>query len=537
MAPSPHESGSERTITTPSVSSSSSSKSLDGLSSEQAKKDGDSEHTHLPQPEKDVETAAAASSVHSPSCIVGWSGQGDQQNPQNFTVVQKVSISLVISLMNLTVSLAVSVFSAMLEVVAAEFKQDRPEKMESTLTAYILGLAFGPVLFGPASEYYGRKRPLILGVGGFVLFCTFTTYVSNVQALLLCRFLAAACGSAAYVIPPGIFVDLYGPVGRAVGYQIFATAAFIGGSLGPAVAACMIYHGINWRWTLYLVNGITFPLIVAMLFLPETLGPCILQTKARQLRLTTGDWSLHTRQEESAVNFSKYLAKPWKMLVQEPVLIVVTTAFTIDYAVFSETYSWVPFAFSMRGWKPLYAYSALLLTIPGFILGCAIVVIDTKTRFQRHFKKALITAPESRLPPLVAGMALLSIGLLTFAWTCARHIPWQIQGFSEVLFGCGMYLVWVTATVYIQDLYVSHSNSALAACSFVRYTIGAAAPMLSSLLRRKLGLPWAVSALGITCAVLVPAHMLLYFFGRKVRAWSKFALHDTYSADADEPRL
>lgn len=47
----------------------------------------------------------------------------------------------------------------------------------------------------------------------------------------------------------------------------------------------------------------------------------------------------------------------------------------------------------------------------------------------------------------------------------------------------------------------------------------------------------AVSALGITCAVLVPAHMLLYFFGRKVRAWSKFALHDTYSADADEPRL
>lgn len=145
MAPSPHESGSERTITTPSVSSSSSSKSLDGLSSEQAKKDGDSEHAHIPQPEKNVETAAA-SSVHSPSRIVGWSGEGDQQNPWNFTVVQKVSISVVISLMNLTVSLAVSVFSAMLEVVAAEFKQDRPEKMESTLTAYILGLAFGRCL-------------------------------------------------------------------------------------------------------------------------------------------------------------------------------------------------------------------------------------------------------------------------------------------------------------------------------------------------------------------------------------------------------
>lgn len=162
MAPSPHESGSERTITTPSVSSSSSSKSLDGLSSEQAKKDGDSEHAHLPQPEKDVETAAAAaavaSSVHSPSRIVGWSGEGDHQNPQNFTVVQKVSISVVISLMNLTVSLAVSVFSAMLEVVAAEFKQDRPEKMESTLTAYILGLAFGRcLLLAPFFSIRGKR--------------------------------------------------------------------------------------------------------------------------------------------------------------------------------------------------------------------------------------------------------------------------------------------------------------------------------------------------------------------------------------------
>ena len=87
-------------------------------------------------------------------------------------------------------------------------------------------------------------------------------------------------------------------------------------------------------------------------------------------------------------------------------------------------------------------------------------------------------------------MALLSIGLLMFAWTCTRSIPWGIQGFSEVVFGCGMYMVWVTATVYIQDLYVSHSNSALAACAFVRYTIGSAAPMISSVLRNKLGMPW-----------------------------------------------
>ena len=313
-----------------------------------------------------------------------------------------MSISIVISLMNFTVSMAVSVFSAMLEVVATEFKQSDPERMQSTLTAYIFGLALGPVFFGPASEYYGRKRPLVIGMSGFVLFCTFTTYVNNVQALLMCRFMAAACGSAAYVIPPGIFVDLYGPVGRSIGYQLFATAAFIGGSLGPTVAACMLYHGLNWRWTLYLINGITFPLIIGMVFLPETLGSTILQMKARRLRLATGDWSLHARGEELPVKLSNYLVKPWKMLVQEPVLIVVTTAFTLDYIVQSLTYSEVPFAYSMRAWSPLYTYCALGLTIPGFLLGCAIVIVDTKLRFQKRLVRELPIAPETRLPPMVS---------------------------------------------------------------------------------------------------------------------------------------
>lgn len=55
-------------------------------------------------------------------------------------------------------------------------------------------------------------------------------------------------------------------------------------------------------------------------------------------------------------------------------------------------------------------------------------------------------------------------------------------------------MVGVTATVYIQDLYVTHSNSALAACAFVKYTVSAAAPVISSMLRTKLGMPWVSDA-------------------------------------------
>ncbi|WPA99428.1 uncharacterized protein RHO25_004045 [Cercospora beticola] len=363
---------------------------------------------------------------------------------------------------------------------------------------------------------------------GFLMFNYLVTAMDGLRAALICRFLSAACGSAAYVIPPGVFVDLYGPVGRAIGYQIFATAAFIGGSLGPGVAACMVSSGLDWRWPLSLVSITALPMILAFSMTPETLEPALLQQKARRLRLATGDWSWHAKRDETPVNLSNYLVKPWKMLVQEPVLIVVTTAFTMDYFIQTLTYSEIPIAFGMRHWDYTAAYLSLCLTLLGFALGCVILVVDTNLRFRKRHAKGLPIAPESRLPPIIIGMALLSVGLLWFAYGCSQETHWLLQAAAAIVFSCGMYMVWVTATVYVQDLYVSHSNSALAACAFVRYSVGAAAPMLSGMLREKVGLRRTITFVGAVCAFLVPLHILFYFFGKKIRRLSRFALHDAY---------
>ncbi|CAK1362451.1 unnamed protein product [Cercospora beticola] len=239
---------------------------------------------------------------------------------------------------------------------------------------------------------------------GFLMFNYIVTAMDGLRAALICRFLSAACGSAAYVIPPGVFVDLYGPVGRAIGYQIFATAAFIGGSLGPGVAACMVSSGLDWRWPLSLVSITALPMILAFSMTPETLEPALLQQKARRLRLATGDWSWHAKRDETPVNLSNYLVKPWKMLVQEPVLIVVTTAFTMDYFIQTLTYSEIPIAFGMRHWDYTAAYLSLCLTLLGFALGCVILVVDTNLRFRKRHAKGLPIAPESRLPPIVSSL-------------------------------------------------------------------------------------------------------------------------------------
>lgn len=64
------------------------------------------------------------------------------------------------------------------------------------------------------------------------------------------------------------------------------------------------------------------------------------------------------------------------------------------------------------------------------------------------------------------------------------------QLIAEIPVGAGMYMVWVTGTVYLQDLYVVHANSALAACAFVRYAVGSVFPLFAGPMYNKLEMRW-----------------------------------------------
>lgn len=60
------------------------------------------------------------------------------------------------------------------------------------------------------------------------------------------------------------------------------------------------------------------------MFLPETFAPALLSAKARRLRLKTGRWELHSRQEmqDFAIEtfVEKNLTRPLRMIVLEPMV-------------------------------------------------------------------------------------------------------------------------------------------------------------------------------------------------------------------------
>ena len=146
----------------------------------------------------------------------------------------------------------------------------------------------------------------------------------NLTAILLCRFLAGAFGSAVYAIPPALAVDFLGPVERSKAIGLYVTFLFLGPASGPVVGSYLT-TSLGWRWTGWigvLVGGLSG--IFALLVVPESSEAVILQRKAAKLRSQARNWALHSKLDENPVTFeslrSVYFMRPVRMILREPIV-------------------------------------------------------------------------------------------------------------------------------------------------------------------------------------------------------------------------
>jgi MFS transporter, DHA1 family, multidrug resistance protein len=91
----------------------------------------------------------------------------------------------------------------------------------------------GPLLWGPFSELYGRKKPLFFGYAVFIIFQIPVAVAQNVETIMLSRFFIGFFGCSPLAIVGGVLADIWNPVDRGVAMAFFAGATFGGPTLGP----------------------------------------------------------------------------------------------------------------------------------------------------------------------------------------------------------------------------------------------------------------------------------------------------------------
>src|SRR5579871_1517076 len=143
--------------------------------------------------------------------IVEFEGPDDPLNALNWSIRKRVIATLLLSLTTFVVTFASSVFSSALRVVAVEFNvSDEVATLGTSL--FVLGFALGPLVWGPMSELFGRKKPLFIGFFIFAIFQIATAVAQNLYTIMLTRFFGGVFGSAPLAIVGGALVDFFNPI-------------------------------------------------------------------------------------------------------------------------------------------------------------------------------------------------------------------------------------------------------------------------------------------------------------------------------------
>ncbi|KAJ5521077.1 Major facilitator superfamily domain general substrate transporter [Penicillium fimorum] len=248
--------------------------------------------------------------------------------PQNFPTWRKWVITVMLGLMTVCVTFASSVFSTATKQTAKKFGVST-EVMVLGVSLFVLGFAFGPIIFGPLSELYGRKRPMFLGMFVFAIFQIPVTVAQNLQTIFICRFLGGIFANAPLAIVSGILADMFEPVERGIVMAIFATATFIGPVAESVVGGFVTISYLGWRWTEYITAIWAFAISgIGVLVMPKAFEGTLLTKCAKRLRTKTKNWTLHAKAEEKVVRprdiAVRYILRPFQMLVQEPILLLIT---------------------------------------------------------------------------------------------------------------------------------------------------------------------------------------------------------------------
>lgn len=140
------------------------------------------------------------------------------------------------------------------------------------LTTSMIGLAAGQVLFGPLSDRYGRRRPLIASMWLFLLSTAMCIMAGDIFQFVAFRLLQGIAGAGGIVISRSVATDKFS--GRDLAKMLAVIGAING--VAPVIAPVVggVFTGIvGWRGIFGILLGLGVMLLAGCLRLHETLPP------------------------------------------------------------------------------------------------------------------------------------------------------------------------------------------------------------------------------------------------------------------------
>jgi MFS transporter, DHA2 family, multidrug resistance protein len=133
-----------------------------------------------------------------------------------------------------------------------------------TLTSYLVSNAVILPITGWLSNFFGRKRMLMLSVTGFTIASFFCGLAPNLPFLIFFRIVQGACGGGLQPISQAVLLESFPPEDRGKAMGFWGLGIVVAPMLGPVLGGWLT-DSYSWRWVFY----INIPIGIASLAMTQ----------------------------------------------------------------------------------------------------------------------------------------------------------------------------------------------------------------------------------------------------------------------------
>ena len=463
--------------------------------------------------------------------LVDWYTTDDPENPQNWLFGKKLVVLLQILMYTMGVYMGSAIYSPSIPGILERFGVEIGAASLG-LSMYVLAYGIGPLLFSPLSEIpiIGRNPPYIISYAIFVVLLVPTALTDDFDTLIALRFLQGFFGSPCLATGGATLQDVYSLMQLPYVLSLWAFAATCGPALGPIISGFSV-TAMNWRWSLWEMLWLNGPIFISLFFfLPETSSANILLRRAQRLRKLTGNNNLKAQSEIDQANLTpraiaiEALWRPFELMLLDPSIAFTAVYTAIIYGIFYSFFEAFPLVYI-----DVYHFNLGQMGLTFLSVTVAVTLSVAWYWYYIHHtvNPSIIAhglgAPERRLIPALVVTFFVPVGLFIFGWTTREDIHWIVSCIGIGITMIGIFLIIQCIFLYLPLSYPQYAASLFAGNDFTRSALAAGSIHFSYPMFHNLGVDKGVTLLaGLTVGCSAGVYVL-YFYGEKLRAKSRFA--------------
>jgi DHA1 family bicyclomycin/chloramphenicol resistance-like MFS transporter len=172
-----------------------------------------------------------------------------------------------------TNSLAIDIMLPALQQIGANLGVESENHRQFVVSAYLLGFGGAQLFYGPLSDRFGRRLPLLLGLVIYIASAIGIAFIPSFAGLLALRLIQGIGSAATRVITISIVRDIYGGRQMAEVMSLIMMVFMIVPVIAPGSGQVIMLFA-SWHMIFVFIAALAAMIAVwAYLRLPETLDP------------------------------------------------------------------------------------------------------------------------------------------------------------------------------------------------------------------------------------------------------------------------